>query len=82
MLKEVVERKRVRVCVKSSHVTYEGYLTIPKMRNRISDVLNEPERLFISLTDVHVDRTTTLVPFVILNRNVIESVTEAPELAH
>jgi hypothetical protein len=45
------------------------------MRNRVSDAINEEQRLFISLTDVVIndkDRSN----FVAINKNLIESVAE------
>jgi len=45
------------------------------MRNRVSDAINEEQRLFISLTDVLIndkDRSD----FVALNKNLIESIAQ------
>jgi hypothetical protein len=45
------------------------------MRNRVSDAINEEQRLFINLTDVVIndkDRTS----FVSINKNLIESISE------
>jgi hypothetical protein len=45
------------------------------MRNRVSDAINEEQRLFISLTDVVVndkDRSD----FVAINKNLIESIAQ------
>ena len=45
------------------------------MRNRVSDAINEEQRLFISLTDVVIndkDRSN----FVAINKNLIESIAE------
>jgi hypothetical protein len=45
------------------------------MRNRVSDAINEEQRLFISLTDVVVndkDRSD----FVAVNKNLIESIAQ------
>lgn len=45
------------------------------MRNRVSDAINEEQRLFISLTDVLVndkDRSD----FVAINKNLIESIAQ------
>ena len=65
--------KKIRVVVKTARSTYDGSFLIPSMRNRISDVLNEEERLFINLTDVTIDGGAKKVPFVSLNKNMIES---------
>jgi hypothetical protein len=45
------------------------------MRNRLSDALNDDQRMFISLTDVVVNDKER-APFVSINKNHIESVTE------
>jgi hypothetical protein len=45
------------------------------MRNRVSDAINEEQRLFISLTDVLIDDKDRS-NFVAINRNLIESVAE------
>ena len=45
------------------------------MRNRVSDAINEEQRMFISLTDVVIndkDRTS----FVAINKHLIESITQ------
>jgi hypothetical protein len=45
------------------------------MRNRVSDAINEEQRLFISLTDVVIgekDRSD----FVAINKNLIESIAQ------
>lgn len=69
--------KRIRVCITTASKTlYEGTFLIPPMRNRLSDVLNEEERKFINITDVIVNKESS-VPFVSLNKNFIESVSEA-----
>ncbi len=70
----MVDVKRVKIQVKTVRSIYEGYLTIPQIRKRVSDILNEEERLFINLTDVLVDGQVPLVPFVSLNKNMVESV--------
>jgi hypothetical protein len=73
------EGKRVKIQVKTDRSTYEGYLTIPQMRKRVSDVLNEEDRLFINLTDVQVDGSAAQIHFVSINKNMIESIIEIPE---
>jgi hypothetical protein len=45
------------------------------MRNRVSDAINEEQRLFISLTDVMIDDKDRS-DFVAINKNLIESVAE------
>lgn len=65
--------KKVRVRVKTSTSVYEGDFLIPPMRNRLSDVLNEEERVFINLTDVIINNGAEKVAFVTLNKHMIES---------
>ena len=65
--------KKQRVRVRTSTSTYVGDFLIPAMRNRLSDVLNEEERVFINLTDVVVNDGSEKVAFVTLNKNLIES---------
>jgi hypothetical protein len=45
------------------------------MRNRVSDAINEEQRLFISLTDVMINEKDRS-DFVGINKNMIESITE------
>jgi hypothetical protein len=45
------------------------------MRNRVSDALNEEQRLFISLTDVVINDKERS-DFVALNKNLIESIAQ------
>ncbi|HIE66337.1 MAG: hypothetical protein ABGX83_09265 [Nitrospira sp.] len=71
--------KRVRIQVRTSQANYEGYITIPQMRKRISDVLNEEDRRFINLTDVLVDGKEESIPFVSVNKSMIESILECDE---
>jgi hypothetical protein len=71
----VPEGKKVRIRVRTVNCVYIGDFLIPPMRNRVSDAINEEQRLFISLTDVMIndnDRSD----FVAINRNLIESVAE------
>jgi hypothetical protein len=45
------------------------------MRNRVSDAINEEQRLFISLTDVVIDNKDRS-DFVAVNKNLIESIAQ------
>jgi hypothetical protein len=45
------------------------------MRNRVSDAINEEQRLFISLTDVVIDDKDRS-DFVAVNKNLIESIAQ------
>jgi hypothetical protein len=71
----VPEGKKVRIRVRTVNCVYIGDFLIPPMRNRVSDAINEEQRLFISLTDVMIDDKDRS-DFVAINRNLIESVAE------
>lgn len=63
--------QRIKVKVKTAGSTYVGNFFVPELRTRLSDVLNDRDKDFISLTDVRIgDR---LIPFVCLNKYLIES---------
>ena len=69
------EGKKVRICVRTVSCAYVGDFLIPPMRNRVSDAINEEQRLFISLTDVVINEKDRS-DFVAINKNLIESVIE------
>ena len=69
------EGKKVRIRVRTVSCVYVGDFLIPPMRNRVSDAINEEQRLFISLTDVLIDDKDRS-GFVAINKNLIESVVE------
>jgi hypothetical protein len=71
----MAEGKKARIRVRTVNGTYVGDFVIPAMRNRVSDVLNEEQRLFINLTDVVIDEKERS-DFVSLNKNLIESITQ------
>lgn len=71
------EGKKIRIRVRTVNNSYVGDLIIPPMRNRVSDVVNEEQRLFINLTDVTINDTER-AEFVSLNKNQIESITQLP----
>jgi len=71
----VPEAKKARVRIRTMNSIYVGDFVIPAMRNRVSDVLNEEQRLFINLTDVVIDDRER-ADFVSLNKNLIESITQ------
>jgi hypothetical protein len=68
--------KKVRVKVRTMYASYEGLLIIPEMRKRVSDVLNEEERTFINLTDVRINASSEQVPYISINKDMIESIIE------
>ncbi len=71
----MTEGRKARIRVRTVNATYVGDFVIPPMRNRVSDVLNEEQRLFISLTDVVIDNAER-AEFVSINKNLIESITQ------
>ncbi len=71
----MTEGKRAKIRVRTVNNSYVGEFTIPPMRNRVSDVLNEEQRQFISLTDVVINEKER-ADFVSLNKNLIESITQ------
>jgi len=71
----VAEGKKARIRVRTVNGSYVGDFLIPPMRNRVSDVLNEEQRLFINLTDVVINDKER-AEFVSLNKNLIESISQ------
>ena len=69
------EGKKVRIRVRTVNAIYMGDFLIPPMRNRVSDAINEEQRMFISLTDVLIDDKEN-ADFVAINRNLIESIVQ------
>ena len=67
---------KVRVKVRSASAIYEGDLLIPPMRKRVSDVLNDDDKNFISLTDVRINEAKETITFISINKNMIESIIE------
>ncbi len=67
------EGKKVRIRVRTVNAAYVGDFLIPPMRNRVSDAINEEQRLFINLTDVIVNEKDR-VAYVAVNKNLIESI--------
>lgn len=72
---DVSEGKKVRIRVRTVNCSYIGDFLIPAMRNRVSDAINEEQRLFISLTDVLIDDKDR-AEFVAINKNLIESIVQ------
>ncbi len=67
------EGKKVRIRVRTVNAAYVGDFLIPPMRNRVSDAINEEQRLFINLTDVVINDKDR-VAYVAVNKNLIESI--------
>lgn len=73
------EGKGVRVRVRTIHATYTGELFVPAMRNRFSDVINEPGLIFINLTHVHMEGDSNQIGHLSLNKFLIESIRSLEE---
>ncbi len=73
------EGKRVRVKIKTRSTTYDGTLLIPPMRNRVSDILNDEEKVFINIVEVRIDEGKEIVPHVSINKHLIESSIETDQ---
>lgn len=69
------EAKKVRIRVRTVDSIYVGDFLVPSMRNRVSDAINDEQRLFINLTDVVIDDKDRS-DFVALNKNLIESIAQ------
>lgn len=69
------EAKKVRIRVLTVNSIYVGDFLVPSMRNRVSDAINDEQRLFINLTDVVIDDKDRS-DFVALNKNLIESIAQ------
>lgn len=68
------EKKKIRVKVRTIHTTYTGDLFIPDLRKRFSDVINEPDLVFINLTCVEVEGSPDKIEHLSLNKYLIESI--------
>lgn len=71
----MAEGKTVRIRVRTVSNVYVGDLLVPPMRNRVSDVVNDEQRLFINLTNVVINDQER-AEFISLNKNLIESLSE------
>lgn len=69
--------RKERVRIRTNHALYTGYLFIPERRNRFSDVINEPNLVFINLTDVKLDKNMETIEHVSINKRFIESIRKA-----
>ena len=72
---DLSEGKKVRIRIRTVSSTYIGDFLIPAMRNRVSDAINEDQRLFVSLTDVLINDKDR-AEFVAINKNLIESIVQ------
>lgn len=71
----MAEGKKVRIRIRTVNCEYVGDFLIPPMRNRVSDAINEEQRLFISLTDVLINDKDQ-AEYVAINKNLIESIVQ------
>lgn len=70
------ETKKVLVTVRTQSATYSGTIYVPAMRKRVSDLLNDEGKMFINLTDVSINGGSEKIPFISINKNLIESIIE------
>jgi len=61
------------VRIETDSNVYVGRLFIPETKRRLSDVLCD-ERAFINLTEVSINDSDTLEPFVAVNKNFVRTV--------
>ncbi len=71
----MAEGKKIRIRIRTVNCEYVGDFLIPPMRNRVSDAINEEQRLFISLTDVLINDKDQ-AQYVAINKNLIESIVQ------
>jgi len=80
-----MEQRRERVRVETERHRIVGYMTLARdgYRSRVSDVLNAPERDFLTLTDATVEPVeggpVELHPFLTVARSHIVFAVDAPE---
>ncbi|MFI5304488.1 MAG: hypothetical protein ACHQYP_06795 [Nitrospiria bacterium] len=70
------DTKKVLVTVRTQSATYSGTIYVPAMRKRVSDLLNDEGKMFINLTEVSINGGSERIPFISVNKNLIESIIE------
>ena len=60
------------VKIETDTAIYVGRLYVPETKKRVSDVLSD-ERQFLSLTEVTVNHTSEVEPFVAINKNYVRT---------
>jgi hypothetical protein len=60
------------VKIETDTAIYVGRLYVPETKKRVSDVLSD-ERQFLSLTDVSVNHTPGIEPFVAINKSYVRT---------
>ncbi|MHB8481930.1 MAG: DUF6812 domain-containing protein [Nitrospiria bacterium] len=77
MSKSLMEdTKKVLITVRTQSATYTGNIYVPALRKRVSDLLNDEGKMFINLTDVSINGGSEKIPFISINKNLIESIIE------
>lgn len=61
------------VRIETENATYVGRVYIPETKKRVSDILSD-DRVFVSLTEVAVNDTAEVEPFVAINKQYIRTV--------
>ncbi len=80
-----MDHRRERVRIETERHRIVGFMTLARdgYRSRVSDVLNAPEREFLTLTDVSVEPVSggpvELYPFLTVARRHIVFAVDAPE---
>ena len=70
------ETKKVLITVRTQSATYTGNIYVPEIRRRVSDLLNDEAKIFINLTEVSINGASEKIPFISINKNLIESIIE------
>ena len=70
------DTKKVLITVRTQSATYTGNIYVPAMRKRVSDLLNDEGKMFVNLTDVSINGGSEKIPFISINKNLIESIIE------
>jgi hypothetical protein len=70
------DTKKVAITVRTQSATYSGTIYVPAMRKRVSDLLNDEAKIFINLTEVSINGGAERIPFISINKNLIESIIE------
>jgi uncharacterized protein DUF6812 len=61
------------VRIETAGNTYVGRIYVPETKKRLSDVLSD-ERLFINLTEVSVNNSPAIDPFVAINKQYVRTI--------
>jgi hypothetical protein len=68
----VARARWATVKIETDTAIYVGRLYVPETKKRVSDVLSD-ERQFLSLTEVSVNHTPEVEPFVAVNKNCVRT---------